>query len=451
MRTSLTLFCILIATITGFSQDKSFDLSKYKFPDYKRHELEFNFSSNGNSDKRGQDELFPTGDGTTVRKDYLQSNFNSNFSLGYQYDYLTRKRIDYLTSNLSGTYDYSMSKYDGVKTKNYSPNINLNLNGSRKYYLKEDKLFLEGMAGATYYFDETKSTSTNMDDRRSSYDQINLSIGVGVGTGRMEKVNDLWQAYYILEKLAGQKSLARELAEKDIIEFASFASKLKNKRFFDARLQKIAELQALDSLLHKQGLIKDTDISYFATLNDYWSYGNFQDRESGRVLKFGISPEYSKQNEKQYSESTVHSNKTSLVSNVSFNCTKQLNLFWERHFNVVITNETLIDTVGKYYNSYPSNFFSSNVSFGYGYFPDSRTSISGYLGYHGQNLVVLNSSSVVPKQWMNNIYLTLTGNYYISPQLQITGSFNLSYIDKEYTSRNTIHTNYNLGLRYAIF
>ncbi|HEX7583771.1 MAG TPA: hypothetical protein VF373_03715, partial [Prolixibacteraceae bacterium] len=187
------------------------------------------------------------------------------------------------------------------------------------------------------------------------------------------------------------------------------------------------------------------------TLNDYWSYGNFQYRESGRILKFWLSPEYSMQNNKPNGASVVHSDKTSLISNISFNCTKQLNLFWERHFNVLLSNETRIDTTGKYYNNFPANSFSSNINFGYGFFPDSRTSISGYLGYHGQNLIVLNSSSVIPKQWMNSVYLNLMANYYISPQIQITGSFNLDYNDKYLTYYNQIHTTYNLGLRYAIF
>ncbi|MDO9040623.1 MAG: hypothetical protein Q7U65_04585, partial [Bacteroidota bacterium] len=50
MRTTLTLFCILIASLPGLSQNKNFDLSKYKFPDYKRHELELNLNSSGRSE-----------------------------------------------------------------------------------------------------------------------------------------------------------------------------------------------------------------------------------------------------------------------------------------------------------------------------------------------------------------------------------------------------------------
>jgi hypothetical protein len=145
------------------------------------------------------------------------------------------------------------------------------------------------------------------------------------------------------------------------------------------------------------------------------------------------------------------SNKISLNTNVSYNCIKQLNLYWERWVNFSLSHESVIDISGRYYNSYRENNFNPNLSFGYGFFPDSRTSISGYLGYDGQNLFVSNTTTVMPKLWINSIYFDFTGYYYISPQLQITGSLRLSYSDKGYNTTKNIYNQYNLGLRYAIF
>lgn len=448
MRTTLTLFCILVATITGFSQDKSFDLSKYKFPDYKRHELEFNLNSSGSGHRRTQEMSSYNGDTS-----FVSSNFNSNSSIeiNYQFNHLTRKRIDYLSSQFSGEYDYSSDKGYGSKSKSYYPQISWVLDGLRRSYLKEDKLFLEGLTNLSYWFDESKSTFINGDDRKSNQNYFNISVGFGVGTGRMEKESDLWQTYYILEKLKDQNSLSRTMDEKDIFEVATFVSKLKNKRFFDARLQKIAELTALDSVLQNLGLVADTDMAYFTTLNDYWSYGNFPDRESGRILKFWLSPEYSMHSKKPNKASTEFSDKTSLVSNISFNCAKQLNLFWERKLNILISNETLIDTTGEYYNNSPANLLYTGANIGYGFYPDSRTSISGYIGYSGYNRVILNSSSEIPNSWTNAVYLKFSGYYYLSPQLQITGNLSINYSDKGYNEINPFYMNYNLGLRYAIF
>ena len=451
MRTTLAMLCVLGTSLIGFSQDKNFDLSRYKFPDYKRHEMELNFNSSGRSNKESREVTSGAGLDSTSIQDYSNSNFNSNFSLIYQYNSLTRKQINHLTSDFSGRYDYSMENSNGVNSKEFSPSINWNINGFKRYYVKENKFFLEGLTDLRYYIGDYKTTHTNMSDDRSRFDRLFLSIGLGAGTGRIEKVSDLWQAYYILEKLNKQQSLERELQEKDIYEFAYLASKLKNKRFFDARLRKIADLQVLDSLLHNQGLVNNSDISYFTTLNDYWSYGNFQDRESGSELKVRSMPEYTRNYSKSNSDSSHVSTKTSIISHISFRSTKPLNLYWDHYFNASISYEAIIEKSGMYSENYSANPFSSNTNIGFGFFPDSRTSFSGYLGYTGQKFSMYTSPWNRPDFYRNTAYFRLTGNYYISPQLQITGNFNLAYSDKTYQAINEIQSFYNLGLRYAIF
>lgn len=451
MKQSLTMFCILLTTWMGNAQDKNFDLSKYKFPDYKRHEMELNFISNGYG-RKNKTEL-PEYLNNGVNSNYVSSLYNAHSSaeLNYNYYFLNRKRIDYLHTSFSGNYSYSSNTDANRKSKDLSQSIDLSLNGSRTLYLNDNKLFLEGMSDLSLYQDNSKSKVDNQLQTKYLSTNLNLSVGVGVGKGRMEMVSDLWQAHFILEKLKKEKLLSKELTNEDVYEFAYLASRIKNKRFFDARIRKIEELQALDSLLHNLGLIVDSDMRYFTQLNDYWSYGNFPDRKSGRVLKFWISPEYARMYNKTSSNNSLISYKTSLNSNLSFNCSRQLNLYWERRVNVLLSYESVIDKSGSFYNSYLKNNFNPNINFGFGYFPDSRTSISVYLGYNGQNLFVSNSTNVIPKLWINSIYFDLNGYYYLSPRLQITGSFRLSYSDKGYKTTNNIYNQYNLGLRYAIF
>jgi len=451
MKQTIAILCLIGASLSGFSQDKSFDLSKYKFPDYKRHELNFNFNSNGSQYKNSYDEPSNNGTGNIVRNANSYYSSHSNFSLGYQYDYLTRSRIDQLHASLSGQYDFTKVQSSAENTKQMDPNLSLNFGGSRKYYLTKDKLFLEVAPDLGYNISEIKRTTGGIVDTNNKSNSFTALIDLGVGIGRMEKVSDLWQSYYILEKLKEQKSLVRELDEKDIFEFASLASKLKNKRFFDARLQKIAELQALDSLLNKQGLIEGSDISYFTTLNDYWSFAYFRDRESGRIVKFWLSPQYSRYSYKSVGTSSQITTNTNLVSNLSFNCTKQLNLFWDRHLNILLSNETLIDKTGSNSDNYPKNLFHTDVNFGFDFFPNSRTSVSASVGYGGSEGVYQAYTETFTKQWSNRIYFNVDGVYYISPQLQITGNYRIGYSDKIYNAFNTTIMNYNLGLRYAIF
>jgi hypothetical protein len=328
MRITLAMLCVLAASVAGFSQEKSFDLNKYKFPDYKRHELELNFNSSGYSNKSTSNYFTSTGE--NIKRDYSSYNNTSLLTLGYQYDYLTRKRIDMLSSTLKGDYAYSKTKNYDQKNVFSNPSIQWSLSGSSKYYLIEDKFFMEGYTNLNYYWDKSKRTVTGSSDDISNDNFMDLSVGLGIGAGRIEKVSDLWQAYYLLEKLNKQGSFSRQMTEDDVFEFARLASRLKNKRFFDARLHKIEELKGLDSLLHQQGLVKESDISYFTTLNDYWSYGNFQDRQSGMELVFHASPNYARVYQKMDDIKARISNRSTIELSGMFNYVKQLNLYWEQ-------------------------------------------------------------------------------------------------------------------------
>jgi hypothetical protein len=452
MRLTLTLLCILGVSLAGSSQDKNFDLSKYKFPDYKRHQLEFNFNSSGNSNSYFV-EIPQTTNMNATTYDNANFRFNSNFTMWYSYDYLTLTRIDHFFSSLNGQFDYFKSKNSGNKTKESEPGMNWNFNGFRRIYLTEDKVFLEGVTDFQYYYTNRKVTNddanTVFTDRYTS-SNLTLSVGMGVGIGRIERVNDLWQGYYILEKLNQQNSLIRELKDNDIFEFAGFVSKLKNKRFFDARLQKIAELQSLDSLLHQQNLIRNSDISYFTTLNDYWSFPIYFDRKSGRELKFQLLPEVTSEYYKSNNTTSDSPTKANLVSKIQFDCSRQLNLFWERNAHIDFINTTLFAKNGDVSDSYPGNLFRTNVLFGYGFFPDSRTrfKLSGnYSGYEGLNF----NGEIASKSWVNNTSLNFEASYYISPQLQITGNFSGNYWFSKHNSSHGQGTNFNLGFRYAIF
>jgi hypothetical protein len=273
---------------------------------------------------------------------------------------------------------------------------------------------------------------------------------MGVGTGRIEKVNDLWQGYYILEKLKQQNSLSRESRDEDIFEFARLISKLKNKRFFDARIRKIAELQTLDSMMYQKGLIDKSDISYFTTLNDYWSFPIYFDRKSGKELKFQLLPELINENYKSNNNTSDSPTRANLVSKILFDCSKQINLFWEKTAHIDVINTTLLTKNGDVPDSYPGNLLGTNASFGFGYYPDSRTRLLGSLNYHGGEQAT-SINSTYSKAWFNNFILNLEANYFISPQLQITGNFSGNYWFSEYNSSHGHNTNFNLGLRYAIF
>lgn len=453
MKQTIATLLILGSSMAGFSQDKNFDLSKYKFPDYKRHELELNFNSNGYNMGSSWDQT-PTPENNNAKKTgWSDANSRSNLDLSYSYFKTNRKSIDLLFSSISGNYTYSMQDNYLQKEKQFKPEVNWDFGGSRDYYLTEDKFFVEGFLNSGLSFKKARQTIDNKVNQNDNDNSFNVAIGLGAGYGRKEKVSDLWQAYYILESLKKQNSLVGELNEKDIFEFASFTSKLKNKRFFDFRLRKIAELQALDSLLHKQGLIKDSDILYFTTLNDYWNFCDFPDRESGRVFKFWLSPEYWANRHKSLNNSSTNNNTTFLKSNISFECDKQLNLFWERIVKFDLSNVTLLNQTDENITNKPKNLLYTSLEMRYGFYPNTRTGLHASVGYVGKEVTTspYQSPNLPSKYWNNEINMGLNVMYYISPQLQLYGNFNLTHGFEAYQNGSHKRFGYNLGLRYAIF
>jgi hypothetical protein len=363
---------------------------------------------------------------------------------------LTRQKVEYLNSSLSGSYAFNKDDQSGNISKSYHPDFEITANGVERLYRKNEKYFIEGTFDVNYRYSYFKTINNSINNGHNTDNQLSLSLGFGCGVGRMEKVTDLWQSYFILKKLQQQNSLSRDLTDEDIFGFAKLASQLKNKRFFDSRLRKIAELQALDSLVREKKLVENTDIAYFTTLNDYWSYGIFPDRQSGHVLKFNVAPYYYLVNfDTSYSPAET-SHRTSVVPSISYGVSKQLNLFWERTFNISVADEMLIEKSKGDFDGLKNNMYTAAASFGYGFYPDSRTSLFARLNYNGSNYIyTANNNST--KEWTNYLGIAFNFNYYISPQLQITGNFSMNYIDDTTIVKNVVQTNYNLGFHYAIF
>lgn len=447
-QTIATLFFLGI-TLTGFCQDKSFDLSKYKFPDYKRHELEFNFNSSGNNSNNYL-LVTPANNSSGYKNDNSSSSFNSIINIGYQFNHYTRKRIDWVSSGLNGQYQYDKSESVNSYNKRTEPQLWGFIHASRRNYITDNKLFWEGSAYLSINTYRIKEMYSRQETVISTNNSLTLKAYLGIGTGRIEHVNDLWQGYYILEKLREQNSIRNDVNEEDIFKFSSFISKLKNKRFFDSRLRRIAELQSLDSLLHKQNLIANDDISYFTTLNDYWSFPISFDRKTGKEFQVNISPQFDRNYHNSIMDSSYAPTLTNLVSTILFDCSKQINFYWERNFHFDITNTTLIAKNNDVEENSPNNLIGTSASFGYGFFPNTRTRIQLKSQYYGYEYPYYEGESM-SKSWMNNFSLNFEANYFISPQLQITGNFSGNYWFSEHNSSHGHNTNFNLGFRYAIF
>lgn len=452
MRMSLLLIVILLISLSTSAQDKSFDLSKYKIPDYKRHELTTSFGLSGGSNSYTEKSY--SGSELLESADFKNSDFSSTLSLNYQYNFNSRKKVTYASAILNSELDYDKAETPDNTTKTTETSFDFSFWGYENHYLTEDKFFVR-LAPSFYFHPQREKEKLNSNTEKYKYTAYNIDIGVGAGYGRIEPVSDLWQSYYILKSLEKDGLLEKKLTEADILEFASLSTKLKNKRFFDFRLRKIAELETLDSLIHAKGLIMENSISYFTTLNDYWSFANISDRYSGRQITAMLTPSYQGSSSQLNDDEKSKSHTTILTPSIEYNCYKPINLYWDRIFMLRFHDDILLDEEPE--NNRPSSYFNVYSSLSFRYLPNFRTLASISLIYYGQEHTKYRyPEEDYKKYWNNQVYLNGSLSYYISPQLRFNALFSIRYQDENYygndfTRDDNIYLYYNLGLSYAIF
>lgn len=450
MKTNLLLSLFLLATFTLPAQDKNFDLSRYKTPEYKRHELTSTFSLSGSHSTFEQQEA--SGNLWLDAVDFEKSQFHTAAELQYQFNFNSRKKVTFISATLTPNYQSQKDIEGPNTTKSTDAQLHLEFSGNQDYYLQEDKFFLT-VAPSIFYSTHKDKLTSNSNTNKTTNNNYILQLGLGGGYGRIEPISDYWQSYYILQSLEKDGLLNRKLTDDDILEFAQTATKLKNKRFFDYRIRKIAELEALDSLLHKQDLVTESTISYFTTMNDYWSFASVPDRYAGRKLTATVSPHYSHNMQKNNDTDQWENDLTLLIAQLNYRCVRPINLYWDRIFNLNLSEKIRLSDEDL---GYPSNTLNLSASIGWNYTPNFRTIARFGLGYYGIEEPKYSATEEEQKYWKNTLALNGSISYYVSPQLQINGQLQAYYSDKPMrtsylTQDNSIRLSLNLGFSYAIF
>jgi len=428
---SLLVAGLIFPLVLG-AQYTDFDLSKYKLPDIKLNRLDasFNMVNSGNS------HLSQTKFDTSKVK---HNNLDGRLNLGYYYFRNTEK----YQGNLSTIADIHPLLYyvktDNNDNRNTSSDINFMINSINRFY-NRNLFFLEVDPLVSYYSDRSKnrvenSTTTENTDHQVSTD---LSASVSVGYGRIEPVEDLRLAIYILEELQKAGRIESVPPEDIIIEMAREISRIKKKRFFDTRLRKIEELHVVDSFLIANNIISSNDIIYFAVLNDNWDYAAGPARETGFRVNAGIGNdiEFYRFNVKNTVNGTVvadyknYSNDYNVSGFINAEYAKPLNLYWQTaagittSYGIHFIRNPLDKENGM--DNYETNAFETAINGLVQYLPNSRTTIGlGLTGTYNYSYTVKTLTALDPDgYWMKSSYFYIIPSfdmyYYVSPRLRVS-------------------------------
>lgn len=443
------LFALLVLPATySHAQIDTFNLSSYKKPNLERHQLDFRFNFDNDWNNF-----------YTKRQNYIRdrNSFNMRANIDAQYkgyfnsrDYQGEHTINFGISPGIDQVDEKEPDFQLINSKNLT--TNLQGKSFNRFYLN-NLFFVES---DVLLHDFSLNFSKNVADKETetkkaifSQEDRNLqaTIPVMFGKGRIEPVQDARMAVYIMNQLSQKGKLKRKPTKEEIIAFAEEIAEIKNERFFDARNRRVYEMTKLDSFLNKNDLLDKKDIEYYTTMNDYWEYANNPQRGSGKRVSLGIEPSYRYHYSFVYDDpasdtaykKSYKGKKYGLFGVIRYNYEKPINLYWQSSLNAEFkfgrVNEKNIYGYGGEFKRLKGDRFISSIGYNLGWYPDSRSyynlHITGkYSKYFQLEDQFDNKTNYLDYSDEQSIYLRagVSGYYYISPRIRLSGSFNIGYM-----------------------
>ncbi|MFT5822103.1 MAG: hypothetical protein ACI8ZM_003359 [Crocinitomix sp.] len=267
--TLIIVCCIATRFNSAYSQlsnEKKYDfLKNYKAPDFKQRRLSIDFDLGG-----GNNALYSTKAGyfseNTSLRYYQYANtqkYQGNF-LGY-----FQSRINWDKSDL-GTSFYSATGL-GLRTTN-------------RFYFKSN--WFVGVHG-----DMQLGHLYRSDPEPEDMESFGASVrpSFSIGNGRLEPIQYARNAMDIEKQLKRGNRLTDPYSIADLNKIAERLAVINNVRFYDYRLRRIEQFEAIDATLKEIGGINEFDIAYFAHLADAYLYAQNFRRFSGVRNELGIA------------------------------------------------------------------------------------------------------------------------------------------------------------------
>lgn len=437
----------------SFAQYESFDLSKYKLPDIKRHQLDFNFNSHGDF---SHDYIVQDNEYLQDTTDQKNNQFNGFLNLQYSY-YKNASKVQ-SSANLIFSSNYGKIEQAGTENNNYeNENTGSALRGNYdlRYFLSTENWFLRGVPMAEFSY-----TGINYSNNKRKFLSTSESFLFEIGKGRVEQVQDFRHALLLLQDIEKRGLAKKELSEDEIIELASLISSLKNERFFDSRIKMESDLEQIDSLLKAKNVIDVDDIRYFNSLSDMWRYGDLVSRKSGTEIGLSIRPGHSFNNRDlnhDYSDEDMIEEDFTINYGLSFSSYNPLSIKWQADYQVGLSH-LFANELQNVNNEFTQKYYQSNAYFSgsLGYYPNTRTALYFRTNLNLQNQSFNEDKKIDKDRYKFECLVHVDAYYYISERLRLNGSFSMLNIygglfNSKWGHAKNHQYNYNLTLNYAIF
>jgi hypothetical protein len=462
------VLCLFFPSVLSAQEYKNFDLNTYYTPDIKRSTLS----------------LYGSGYGGFSSKMFYDNNHKFQSGLGSTFtNYLnTRKQIRVISVNLNidGLNSVNNDLISQVHSKTINFNNQIGVNADFNFYNTKNQFFLAKGALSTQFTNSiTKDNDSiqNINSFNSSNFNNYIYLELGSGSGRIENVSDAQHTLFLINDLSKKGILNRGLSNNEINELSKIMTKIKNKRFLDSRLKLIDEISTIDSFFVQNGLTYTSNAKFFTTLYDNWLYGNSYIREAGQKIELTGSYylwAFNNHAEKHNTFSTIEHLKT---INDDYNQNIHINLryIFETPFQQK-WQHSFYSIAGYYINK--NNFLQKNLiddtnvtstlkyegikidsKYKLGFYPTTRTNLFASINQIFDYITSKKGTNtfVYDEPLSSRTEVQIAANYYVSPNVMLTASANLTNylsvyeIFKKPNTYNSINGNIAIGLNYLIY
>ncbi|MCK4956747.1 MAG: hypothetical protein KAS49_03860 [Candidatus Cloacimonetes bacterium] len=529
----LAMLIIFSASINLFSQKVDYDLNDYQAPNLYQHTLKFKINSNLSQSNVSRERTIEEDTEETqalnestdlMSRIYLNFNYRLEMKLKKRYHYLNiRPSLSYRTTSYSeeNEVEDTLLEKENMESDLLNYTIYFNFDSINRFYLANSSLFFESNLytnSSLSKCDETIEINSEKEYEEDDDYDINsnshnylIDTEFALGFGRVEDINYLRSAIYLLQDLQDNKLLKREPTNKEIKELADLMITINNETFFDIRLKRKYEIEQLNNFFINKNLIIDFNSTYIAVLFDNFYYNKSNNvyfrnrgifrtsRECGQMFKAGggyiFNKHYYKKNELGFKKIykgplSIENLKRDYLTD-SKRLTPYVFLAYEKHLSYGINVQTNYHSILSYskldyennveyeesvndsiYESYDKiNYAKRNQlllesAYLFSWYPTNRTDIilsaHGYY-YQIEGDIENNVENTWEEYEEKTLGLKLQANtyYYFSPQLRINAriSYNLSaeYCDSweknKYSDfkNNRSGANFSVGVTYFLF
>ncbi|MBX2929949.1 MAG: hypothetical protein KF852_19095 [Saprospiraceae bacterium] len=433
---------------TAQSDTTTYNYAAFRFPDINRRALDFSMDVAGSANASETRGTFPIS--------LSSGNFSQNLSASYG-QFINNERLQALrsVSLFQGFSDRSQETIIQNTPNNFfwqqEARLSVSSSGENRLY-RSPLRYLEAnwLVSVQYNFLQRRQNGPNP-AIKSEMTRTALKMPLRIGVGRIEPVDDVFLAKFMVDDMQQNGILAAPLSESDLFALGQVMAHARNQRNFDFRRQRIYELTQLNNWFKEKGITDSGDLMFFTTLADNWLYGFSNVRSSGQRFSVGIEPFY------QYiSQATYRA-----TASVRYEGRRPINQYWQLGHTLDIS--TAYGVINSPFPQNPATRYwqpGATALFLAGWFPNSRTRINGSTSLQANYFMPQSSSDFI---WIAQ-RTDLAADYFLNFRTRLRANIGLQYnwssstsefafipLENAFANNKEFFLNGGLSLFYSLF